>query len=286
MSLELDFEGWWQCRFATDPDPSDEPHGVSGPTFTVPGEPPFDRLVRFQDPVCPRYPHADGVGVNVTAVRVGGVPAPAAHPLQGARVDLLDGPQFNQRNLVLVDAPFQLLLDPFHLQIAGGGVTLSRAALWDVTRPGLTVDDVFLEPDLLKPRMNAIAIQSAEVAEATGVMDYAATRAQRAANLRRLAAEEPDPVTRAGYERRIAAFDADEHLTGARLAGEQFMGMQATWSFPLNGTPRVEDSAGALGGTAGTSQPWPVQFWLGGYDVDTLLGYARGTLTLPFLAAS
>jgi len=26
--LELDFEGWWQCRFATDPDPTDDPRGV------------------------------------------------------------------------------------------------------------------------------------------------------------------------------------------------------------------------------------------------------------------
>lgn len=37
-NLELLFEGYWQCRLATDPDPSDEQRGVSGFTYSIAGE--------------------------------------------------------------------------------------------------------------------------------------------------------------------------------------------------------------------------------------------------------
>ena len=36
--LDISFEGFWQCRLATDPDPSDEQRGVSGFTYSVAGE--------------------------------------------------------------------------------------------------------------------------------------------------------------------------------------------------------------------------------------------------------
>ena len=172
--LTLAFQGWWQCRFATDPDPTDDPRGVSGPTFTVAGEPDFDRVIRLQDPVAPRYPHETDIGVTVTGATIDAQPL-GDHPLLGARVDLLGGPEFMQRNLIYVDAPFVVLIDPFQLELSGGGVTLRRAALWDITRPKLRFDDVFEDPALVTPRTNAIEIQSPIVAEATGVMDYAAT---------------------------------------------------------------------------------------------------------------
>ena len=71
-------------------------------------------------------------------------------------------------------------------------------------------------------------------------------------------------------------------MTGVRLAGEQFLGMMVSYDFALDGTPRVLDPAGALGGTVGTSQVWSLTMWWGGYDVDTLCGYVRGTLSVPF----
>jgi hypothetical protein len=36
--LDINFEGFWQCRLATDPDPSDEQRGISGFTYAVVGE--------------------------------------------------------------------------------------------------------------------------------------------------------------------------------------------------------------------------------------------------------
>ena len=42
--LVIEFNGWFQCRLATDPDPYDEPRGVSGYVHAYAGEPDLDRL--------------------------------------------------------------------------------------------------------------------------------------------------------------------------------------------------------------------------------------------------
>ena len=281
--MEIQFEGWWQCRFATDPDPSDDPRGVSGPTFTTAGEPVFDRIIRFQSPVAPRWPFTDTVGVTVRAVAVHGEPRPQS-TLVGRPVDLRGDPQFHQRNLVLVEQPFQVIIDPFDLQVgAPDSVMLRRSALWDVTRPDLGVEDVFLDEALIAPRMNTVAVQSPVVAEATGILDYAGYRRQRLADLLERRGTATDPVEREALDRRITALDDDAILTGVRLAGEQFLGMQVTYDFALDGTPEVLDPSHALGGTVGTSQTWGLSMWWGGYDVDTLCGYVRGTLSVPFV---
>jgi hypothetical protein len=281
--MKLRFEGWWQCRFATDPDPTDDPYGASGPTFTVAGEPPFDRVIRLQDPVAPRFPHEQDVGVEVREVELGGTLVPE-HPLIGARVELVGEPEFAQRNLIYVTAPFLVIIDPFELKISGAGVVLQRAAYWDISRPELTFDDVFLDQAIVQPRINQIAVQSAEVAEATGIMDYDGARAERLNDLTEQLARTTDPTARAGLQKRIRAISDDQTMAGAYLAATQFMGMQASYDFPLNGAPGVHDPEGVLGGSVGTSQLWQVSFWLGGFDVDSLCGYMRGELQVPFRA--
>lgn len=296
--MNLEFEGWWQCRFATDPDPADDPRGVSGPTFVVAGEEPLDRIIRWQSPQFPRYPMEKAVGVTVRRVTFGAPLSPsgapsdvepeAGHPLAGAPVSLLDDPQFHQRNLVLVREAFTVLIDPFHLQVGVPGSTpvLSRAALWDVTRPDLTIADVYLDEQLLAPRANAIAIQSAEVAEATGIVDYEGYRTERLSVLKAKRQGTTEPVQLAALDRRILALEDDKILTGVRLASTQFLGMQASYSFVLNGDSLVQDPTSSLKGRIGTSQPWPLVMWWGGYDVDTMMGYVKGTLSVPFVAAS
>ena len=52
-TLRLDFEGWCQCRLATDPDLYDHPRGLSGWTFAVGSEPNRDRIIQLQAPVAP-----------------------------------------------------------------------------------------------------------------------------------------------------------------------------------------------------------------------------------------
>jgi hypothetical protein len=85
--LFIKFEGWFQCRLATDPDPVDELRGVSGYMKSLPGEPDLDRIIRFHDPVV-RRAFAPDVGVRVSKVAVDGV-VDSAHSLLGGKVDLL-----------------------------------------------------------------------------------------------------------------------------------------------------------------------------------------------------
>jgi hypothetical protein len=281
--MKLHFEGWFQCRMATDPDPTDEPYGVSGPTFTVAGEPPFDRVIRLQDPVAPRYPHLDDIGVDVVRVQIDDLPV-LDHPLVGAAVTLEEDAQFLQRNLITVPNAFTVIVDPFDLQVAGAGVRLRRRALWDVTRPELTLDDVFLEPSIIAPRLNTIEVRSAIAAEATGLLDYTAVRHQRLHDLRAQLADTADPTARLALTKRIGAIEADAIMGGQQLAATQFMGMRAGYAFDLNGVAHVEDPDHRLGGTVGRSQLWPVEFWFGGYDVDALCAYLRGHVSVPFRA--
>ena len=69
--LSITFAGWAQCRLATDPDPYDEPRGVSGYMWAYSGEVDLDRIIRFQAPPFQRT-HTPEIGVSVTSVKVHG----------------------------------------------------------------------------------------------------------------------------------------------------------------------------------------------------------------------
>lgn len=70
--IELSFAGWFQCRLATDPDPYDEPRGVSGYVHAYAGEPDLDRIVSFKPPPF-RRTHGRDIGVAVDAVAHEGI---------------------------------------------------------------------------------------------------------------------------------------------------------------------------------------------------------------------
>jgi hypothetical protein len=282
--LTIYYQGWFQYRAALDPDPTDEPHGISGPTVVVAGEPNFDTFIRLQHPVAPRYPHEQDYGVWVKGVEVDGV-TQADHPLLGAPVDLLGDPTYLERGYIITYQ--RVPVAPFDLLISNNGITLRRAALWDVTRPQMTTFEMFkYHPELLPPRQGAITPQSVQVAEATGIMNYREYRRQRKEELIKLRDQSTDPTQRLAYSKRIDDLAKDDlHMTGITLAAQQFLGLCATYDYPLNGDPTVHDPDGKLKGVIGTSMVWPISFWMGGYDVDSLFGYMSGSLSLPFWAS-
>lgn len=144
--------------------------------------------------------------------------------------------------------------------------------------------DVFLDEALLATRQNTIAAQSAVVAEATGILDYSGYRAERLKVLKARRSTTKDPTEQVALDRRIVSLEDDQRLSGVMLASTQFLGMQATYTdIALNGTLSV-DKEPDLGGHVGRSQPWSLTMWWGGYDVDTMLGYTRGTVSIPFVA--
>jgi hypothetical protein len=278
--LILDFEGWFQCRLPTDPDPTDEPRGVSGFTFALPGEPDLDRVIRFHDPVAPRS-WAPAVGVFVRAVAVAGQRV-AAHPLLGARVDLLGAPRFESRNYVLRDSA-QGAIVPFHLRIGpgdGGGVIEREDLLFppDPTLPLHQVPPAFHERrgSLIPMTMDRI-----KIADATGIVDAIAYRRARKARLEAELAGTADAVARAGLGKRIAelGIERPDALQVATL------GLYNDYRFDINGPACVTDPDGRLArahGAIDESQDWPIAFWMGGWDSDALCGYVRGMLSIPF----
>lgn len=280
--LVLYFEGWYQCRLATDPDPSDDPRGVSGPTFATIGEPDLDRIIRLQDPVAPRWPHDTDIGVNVTRVTINGQDIPN-HPLLNARVELLDDAKYEGRNFIIAGTGREPI-DPFNLQISGNGISLRRQDFWDPMNPSLDILDV--TPEMMDRRQPTFIVNSPEVAEATGIMDFAAYRQQRKEDLLQRLRAYPDQ--RPALYQRIGNLEKDNQgMEGITSAVMIFMGVQETFDFDINGsTPEVIDPEGKLGGKIGISQTWHVNFWMGGYDVDTLVAYMKGSLALPFFPNS
>ena len=83
--IEIHFDGIFQDRLATDPDSIDNPRGDLGWTKSHRGEPDFDRVIRFNNPVFPRQ-YVNQVGVSITKVTING---------QNVVVDSLVGQKIN-----------------------------------------------------------------------------------------------------------------------------------------------------------------------------------------------
>lgn len=266
--LRLDFAGWFQCRLATDPDPADEPRGVSGWTFAVGDEPDLDRIIRFQDPPVTRS-YGPPVGVTVRAVADNGTPV-ADHPLAGARLDLLDRPRFEGRNGLVTEDGLELI-DPFRLRVSGAGVVLERADPLDPR--GRRIPEV--TAGYLR-RRTAGGVEggpevTAEVLAATGIADPDQHLRERAERLRAELAATGDPTAKAALGKRIRALRT---LMAIRISYRFDVG-------ELGGVGTVRDEGGVLDGAVDPVAPWPVAFWLGGWDADALCGFASGRLTLP-----
>jgi hypothetical protein len=174
--LELYFEGWFQCRLARDPDPSDEKRGISGASFATVYEPDLDRIIRLNDAVATRAMYLPAghqvptVGVSVKSVYIDGQRI-AGHPMLGARVNLLDDPVFQSLNGVF-STPGYEIIDPFHISVSQENLRLSRRDLWDPTRPDLTMYDMPLDSPLLARRAPASTeVRSVDVREATGIFN-------------------------------------------------------------------------------------------------------------------
>jgi hypothetical protein len=174
--LELYFEGWFQCRLARDPDPSDEKRGVSGASFATVYEPDLDRIIRLNDAVASRATYLPAghqvptVGVSVKSVYIDGQKI-ATHPLLGARVDLLDDAMFQNLNGVFSTVGHEII-DPFHISVSRANFRLSRKDQWDPSQPDLTMYDMPLDSPLLARRAPvSTESQSVDVREASGIFN-------------------------------------------------------------------------------------------------------------------
>ena len=289
--LILDFEGYFQDRMTTDPDPTDEKRGVSGYTFAFAGEPDLDNVVRFQpdEPgVCEReFGPAGGpkVGVTVRRARRDGTEVPQ---LVGGQIAFL-GMQILEHNGILVRNDF-FIVDPLHVTLTvDGNLLLDR---FDYLNP----DDPTMPPEqataaqLQRRQPTTFTHNSQEVATATGLPSPAnvaliENRIQRRHSLEILLGETTDPVKRAALESRIEQLEVLDRWWDLSVGtpttrpidrrAAQLALQLSGWNIDMNG----EICANALG--ADQTLAWNLQFWFGGWDGDALCAYAKGTWTIP-----
>jgi hypothetical protein len=57
------------------------------------------------------------------------------------------------------------------------------------------------------------------------------------------------------------------------------LGAKCVWQFDINGPQQV---SGDFGGQIDATKPWRFKCWFGGWDGDLLIGYSRGSLSMPF----
>ena len=300
--LELQFGGYFMCRLATDPDPTNEELGVSGYTMALVTEDRLDQVIRLQidDEFArknlrePAEQMGIRVGVDVQNVLVAGQPyEPGIAALRGAKVSLegrnepFAGPIFDSRNnIVGSDDTMAFVVNPFDLVIRGNGVTLRAVDHLNPADPEQKIWQIE-DPNTYVRRFPTLSTSSSQVMSILRVFDQTSYFNDRLRYLRkRLAELEAQKVSK----KEAAAREAKLEELRTRIYQIEFWGnrvynkmaFQLTYDFRINGEQAVDDPRGLLRGTADCDHPWTTTFWFGGWDGDLLVGYMQGSLGLPF----
>jgi hypothetical protein len=306
-TLTLNFEGWFQMRMATDPDPTDEKRGVSGYTFALAGEPDLDAKVHMQpdepgvwqrkfgpgDDDGPNLPvgatskwGGPRVGVTVVGASIGHDNAPQ---YVGARVAFLDA-MILEHNGVLVRNDY-FFIDPLRVRVfQADGTTLIERRDWvNPSDPSMPLWEA-TSAQLVRRQPTIMQSNSPMVALATGMKDASnatciENRMERQKNLKALLKKTKDPTERAALTTRIEQLHIVEQWWNLSVGtfdnrpidrrAHQLTLLFDGWNIGVCG----DVYANAPGGDP--SQEWPLSFWMGGWDGDALCAYIRGTWQIP-----
>ena len=232
-TIWVKFSGWFQCRLPTDPDPSDEPRGVSGYVRAVAGEPDLDRVIRLQPVGATPRSHCPTIGVTV--VRVLGDPrhGPDEHPLVGAAVDLLDDAKFEGRNHILAEDGLEAVV-PCHLRIKKDGFVVQRRFADAFSFPPVTADDFQKFAQLQATGVN---ISPGAIGEATGTFNLAPVWKARTAELQKDLAVAHSDIERAALSSRIESM--------SNPGNARFFAARMLYSIPLGGSASVHIPMGS-----------------------------------------
>jgi hypothetical protein len=294
MWLYLSFEGYFQMRMATDPDPSDEPRGVSGYTFALAGEPDLDNLLHLQPDEEGVVERRFGVRQDAPGPRVGVTVRQArwfdeeklvyteAPEYLGARVSFVKAQLVERNGIVIRNDLFAI--DPLRVQLRKkrGTLVLDREDFLDPNNPGLPITQATSEM-LERRQPQALTDSSVEVAKATGLPDASnETCINNRRNLEGLLKRTRNPVERAALETRISQLNILRRWWDLSQGGKPIdrrahqLTLQAYgWAVDINGTVHVNK----IGADENTD--WPLSFWMGGWDGDALCAYISGYLSIP-----
>jgi hypothetical protein len=294
--LELDFQGWFQCRLATDPDGAQVHRGVTGNAFAIGDEPDLDRIIRLQPETATSRSHGPAIGVRVTEARL--LASPLHTPTSGkpvpafidARLSLLGDPKFEGRNhLVSEDGE---PIDPFDLLVEGAkGVRLHRRV-----RSDRTINDMTpvqrrgsgRYPISLVLNLAALHDNLRRMGKIASPQDYLKERvAALKADLE--AAEKKDPIGREAEELRFRLEVLSQAKPGNIRWSRFFFGVEyfhtlsdAKIEAELKGIdPPFKVRLPKGDPTKDTDSKWLVNYHIGFYDTDALCAYMYGTLRVP-----
>jgi hypothetical protein len=264
--LSITFSGWASCRLATDPDPYDEPRGVSGYMRAYAGEPDLDRIIRFQSPPFVRL-YTPPIGIVVRSINLDGVPL-ADHPLVGAEVHLSSDAKFEGRNGVIAEDGEEPIF-PFELSLVKGADRLQRAMVPENPaspyREFNAEQVIFSDPGFME--------------RATGIVSLVEVwKMRRKALQDELADASSDH--RPALEERIDFLSRNIAARGGGVAG--FFNARMLWHYLLSSAVDQDSIAtpAFLQGFKPTSEPWHIRFWFGGWDADAQAFYVGGTLEI------
>jgi hypothetical protein len=314
--LDIQFQGYFMCRIATDPDPTNEQRGVSGYTMALVGEDPLDQVIRTQidDPEFlarnlrpPAREMGIRVGVDVNDVLFDGQPyfGPARDALIGARLYLegtnppFPGPTYDSRNnIVGSDDNMAFVVNPFQLVLRQGpagdeSLLITAEDYLNPAKPEQKIWEIE-DPETYARRLPVNFSSSSTPAQAAiRAFDGAVYFQDRVKYLRKRMAElearrsaATDPAVIADLDTRIQEIHTriwQIDFWASRI--ETKLAFQLTYSFNVNGPQRVVDRNGVLQGEIDCGQPWPITFWFGSWDGDLLIGWMSGGLSVPFRPA-
>jgi hypothetical protein len=285
-------------RMATDPDPPDEPRGLSGYTFALAGEPDLDNLLHLQpdeEGVCERRfgvkPSASDPRVGVTVRQAKRFDQKTlvykeAPEYLGARVSFVKAQLVERNGIVIRNDLFAI--DPLRVQVQKkrGALVLDREDFLDPDNPELPITQA-TSAMLSRRQPQGLTDNSVEVAKATGLPDASddtciQNRIIRQRNLEELLKRTRNPVERAALETRISQLNILRQWWNLSEKGKPIdrRAHQLTlqgygWSIDINGPVH----ANKIGADENTT--WPLSFWMGGWDGDALCAYISGYLSIP-----
>lgn len=319
-ALVLHFEGFYQCRLATDPDPTREKRGVSGYTYALPGEDDLDQVINLQGSQIPNqnfraglpaYPSLSNFGVTVKQVTYWepGPPTVARNPgqaLVGAKVFLLDNPTYEMRNQIVSDGVQRIapIINPFNLRIVGanGNIVLERSD--PLADDGSNEVSWKLRYDQYQRRIPIYNRPSDEVLEALFSLvplnpavppnttfnptQYYQERIQWLQDQINLenSLPIPDPVKISNWTTRKKTIEYYSGTGNPISEGfiEGRMALQTIWQHTLRGVNPIISGERLLDGSIRRGN-WETRFWHGGWDGDLMRGYMKGWLAIPFQVA-
>ena len=274
MTVLIKFSGWFQCRLATAPDPTDEPRGISGYAHALPNEPGFDRIIRLQPEDTILRSHCQSIGVKVTNIWINGN-REDNHPLLGALVDFLDYPKFEGRNDILTSEGEEAVV-PINIQIKKDCFLIQRKFNDTMNFPLSTMDD-FEKFNNLKA--TGVHLHPGTIQESTGIFDLYLVWQDRKSRLEADLQTATNEIEKSTLKARIKL------LSNSGLARRFFARM--LYSVSLTGSLTFNDPDEYLSGKPAVNndinkpKDWSLEFWCGGWDADALSGYIEGYLGFP-----